>query len=74
LEINIQDARFVLNDRVGHTLDRLMGRAPRAVAIRPLLEVGLEDRLQDELESSLNHPVPDSRDVMSKLHTISSPL
>src|SRR5687767_5027865 len=66
-EINIQDTRFVLNDRLGHALYRIMGGALRAVSIRPLLEIGFKDRLQDELESSLDHTVPNRRDRQDTL-------
>jgi hypothetical protein len=44
-----------------------MGRAPRAVTIRPLVKVGFKDRLQDELESSLDHPVPHRRNRQDAL-------
>jgi hypothetical protein len=35
LEINIKDARFVLHNRLGNPLHRLMSRPIRTVAIRP---------------------------------------
>ena len=44
-----------------------MGGTPRAVGIRPLLEVGFKDWLQDELKRSLDHPVPDGRNRQNAL-------
>src|SRR6266545_2108792 len=42
--------------------DRVLGSAPRSEAIRAGLEVGLEDRLQHQLEGGLHHPVAQRRD------------
>ena len=42
--------------------DRVLGSAPRSEAIRAGLEVGLEDRLQHQLEGGLHDPVAQRRD------------
>src|ERR1700687_2095822 len=36
-----------------------MGRPLRSIAVRPRLEISFEDRLQDELQRTLNHAVAD---------------
>ena len=43
--------------------DRVLGPAPGTEAVRVRREIRLEDRLQHELERSLDHPVPDGRDA-----------
>ena len=57
-QVQVHDARLVPGNRRGDPVDRRMGFALRTVPIRPWLEVGLEDRFQDELDRSLDHPVP----------------
>lgn len=52
-------ARLAFTDRFRHTVHRFMCRPLRPVPERSLLEVSLEDRLQDELERTLDHAVPD---------------
>ncbi len=42
--------------------DRVLGSAPRSEAVRAGLEVGLEDRLQHQLEGGLHDPVAQRRD------------
>src|SRR5262249_9268218 len=59
-QVEIYDACLVPNDRLGHTLDRFMCCLLGTVSKRPRLEVGLKDRLQDELERTLHHPITDS--------------
>ena len=59
LQVQIQDARLVPDDRLGDALNRLMSTASGTVAKRPVLEVGLEDWLHNELQGSLHHAVPD---------------
>src|SRR5271165_7213553 len=44
-------------------LDRIDRAATRAIAIGVVLEVRLEDRLQHDLDGSLNHPIPNRRDA-----------
>jgi hypothetical protein len=58
----------VLNDCLGHSVDRLMSCLLGSVSKRSRLEVGLKDRLQDELERPLHHPIPDSRHGYFELH------
>src|SRR5438876_2946022 len=60
-QIDIYDAYLVLYDCLGHSVDRLMSCLLGSVSKRSRLEVGLKDRLQDELERPLHHPIPDSR-------------
>ena len=57
-QVQVHNARLVPGNRRGDPVDRRMGFALRTVPIRPWLEVGLEDRFQDELDRSLDHPVP----------------
>ena len=44
---------------VGHPLDRGVRGPPRSIPKRPRLEVSLEDRLQNELQRSLDHAIAD---------------
>ena len=60
-QIDIYDACLVLNDCLGHSVERFMSCLLGTVSKRSRLEVGLKDRLQDELERPLHHPIPDSR-------------
>ena len=60
-QVDVDDARLVLNDRSRHTVHRFMGCPLWTVSKRPRLEVRLEDRFQDELERALHHPVADRR-------------
>src|SRR5215469_14123312 len=60
-QIQIDDARLLFDNRLGHPVDRCMGCPVRTVSIRPRLEVRFEDRLQDELQRPLDHTIPDSR-------------
>ena len=45
--------------------DRVLGPAPRPKPVGARLEVGLEDRLQHQLEGGLHDPVADRRDPQS---------
>ncbi|HEX5915194.1 MAG TPA: hypothetical protein VFY54_18920 [Rubrobacter sp.] len=54
LQIDVPHARFALHNRLGDPRHGIVGATARSVAIRPLLEVGFEDRFQDELERSLD--------------------
>src|SRR5262245_9573544 len=60
-QINIYDACLLLNDCLRHAVDRFMSCLLVTIAKRSRLEVGLKDRLQDELDLSLHHPIPDCR-------------
>ncbi len=58
-QVKIDDSGFTLIDRLSHSVYRFMRCPFRPVSIRPRLEVSFEDRFQDELERTLNHPVAD---------------
>src|ERR1051326_3255411 len=60
-QIDIDDSRLALHNRLSHSVHRLMRCPFRSVSIRPRLEISFEDRLQDELECPLNHTIADSR-------------
>jgi len=60
-QIEIYDACLVLNNRLGHAIDRFMRCLLGTVSKRTRLEVGLKDWLQDELERTLHHSVADCR-------------
>src|SRR5215813_14482238 len=62
LQIHVYDTGLVLHNRLRHAQDGVMGRAFWAIAVRTRLEVRFKDRLQDELEGSLNHTITDGRD------------
>lgn len=61
-QIEIDNACLSLNNRRSHPMYRCMRRPLGTIAVRSRLEIRLEDRLQYELERSLNHPVADRRD------------
>src|SRR5215467_4781521 len=52
-EIQIDDSRLLLDNRLGYPVYRLMCCPVRPVSIRPRLEISFEDRLQDELQRPL---------------------
>src|SRR5712692_7834930 len=60
-EINVNYSRLVPHDGFGHPVDRLLGCPLRSIPIRPVVKVGFKDRLQDQLERPLDHPVPNRR-------------
>ena len=49
-QVDVDDARLVLNDRSRHPVYCFMSCPLRSVSERPRLEVRLEDRFQYELE------------------------
>src|SRR5262249_55414451 len=59
--VEVNDARLALEDCFRNTLDRRVRGPLRSVAVRPRLEVGFEDRLQDEVESTRYHAVAKRR-------------
>src|SRR5450759_3688134 len=61
-QINVNDSRLALHNRLSHPVHRLMRCPFRSVSIRSRLKISFEDRLQNELQSALNHTVADSRD------------
>jgi hypothetical protein len=60
-QIDIYDACLVLNDCLGHSVDRLMSCLLGSVSKRSRLNVGFKDRLQAELERPLHHPISSAR-------------
>jgi len=62
-KIKIDDASLAFLDRFFHPVHRFMCRPPRSVPERSRLEVGLEDRFQDEHERTLDHAVADCGDA-----------
>src|SRR5262245_55466531 len=58
-QINVYDACLLLNDGLRHAVDRFMSCLLGTIAKRARLEVGLKDRLQDQLKRPLHHPIPD---------------
>src|SRR5204863_9842954 len=60
-QIDVYDSCLLLNNRAGHTINRVMSCPLGTISKRSRLEVGLEDRLQYELERTLHHPIPDRR-------------
>ena len=58
-QVDVYDACLVLNNCLRHPVDRLMSCPLGTISKRARLEVGLEDRLQYELERTLHHPIPD---------------
>src|SRR5450631_4238102 len=60
-QVNVDDSRLALHNCLCHLVYRLMRCPFRPVSIRPRLEIGFEDRLQDELECPLDHAIADSR-------------
>src|ERR1035438_5898870 len=61
-QINVNDSRLALHNRLCHPVHRLMRCPFRSVSIRPRLKISFEDRLQNELERPLDHTVADGRD------------
>src|SRR6201987_347440 len=60
-EIQVNDARLLFDNRLGHSSYGCMRSPIRAISIRPGLEVSFEDRLQDKLQRALDHAITDSR-------------
>src|ERR1700739_2942199 len=60
-EILSGNSRNTQNNCSGHPLDRFMSCPLGTISKRSRLEVGLEDRLQYELERTLHHAIPDRR-------------
>src|SRR5579872_220913 len=61
-QVDVDNAGLVFDDSLGHPVYRLMGSPLGPVSIRPRLEICLEDRLQDELQRSLDHTITDRGD------------
>src|SRR6266852_2423227 len=58
-QVKIYYSVFSLINRLSHSVDRFLRCPFRSVSIRPRLEIGFEDRFQDELECSLDHAIAD---------------
>ena len=58
-QVKIDDVGFPLINRFSHSVDRFMRCPFRSVSIRLRLEIGFEDRFQNELECSLDHAITD---------------
>ena len=54
-QVDVYDACLVLNNCLRHPVDRFMSCPPGTISKRARLEVGLEDRLQYQLERALHH-------------------
>src|SRR5262252_3854176 len=60
-QIKIDDSSLPFHDRLVHLENRFVRYPLRSVSVRPRLKISFEDRLQNELECSLDHTVPDGR-------------
>src|SRR6516165_8374144 len=58
-QVKVENPRLPLDYCFGHALDCVMCCPLGSISIRPRLEVSLEYRLEDELERTLQHSVPD---------------
>src|ERR1700720_3543652 len=58
-QIEVENPRLLLHDRLCDSLHRFMCRPLRSIPIRPRLKVSLKDGLQNELARSLDHAVAD---------------
>ena len=61
-EIKIDHPRLARHNGLSHPGHRLVRRPLGPIAVRPVAEVRFEDRLHDEFERPLYHPVPNRRD------------
>ncbi len=60
-QVDVYDACLVLNNCLRHPVDRFMSCPPGTISKRARLEVGLEDRLQYQLERALHHVALEAR-------------
>ena len=60
-QVDVYDVCLALKDGSRHAIDRFMSCPLGTISKRARLKVGLEDRLQYELERTLHHPVADRR-------------
>src|SRR2546430_10784466 len=60
-QVHVNDTSLLLDNRLCHSVHRLMSCSFRSVSVRSRLEVRFEDRLQDELERPLDHAVTNRR-------------
>src|SRR5260370_20505311 len=57
-EVDVNDSGFLFDNRLSHSVHRLMCCSLRPVSVRSRLKISFKDRLQDQLECSLAHPIP----------------
>src|SRR3954462_12064671 len=60
-EVDVNDASLLLDNRFSYPVHRFMRCPFRTISVRPRLEIGFEDRLQNELECPLDHSITDCR-------------
>src|SRR3954447_22514964 len=60
-EVDVNDARLLLDNRFSYPVHRFLRCPFRTISVRPRLEIGFEDRLQNELECPLDHSITDCR-------------
>src|SRR3954447_16319085 len=60
-EVDVDDSSLLLDNRFGYPVHRFMRCPFRTISVRPRLEIGFEDRLQNELECPLDHSIKDCR-------------
>jgi site-specific DNA recombinase len=70
LHVTLDHPLVAVVDEVHHLGHRVPGSASRSVGVAGLVLVGLEDRLQHELERHLHHPVPQGGHGGFKLHLL----
>jgi hypothetical protein len=61
-QIKIDHLRLPPEDRLRHPRQRVVRFPLRSIAVRPIVKARFEDRLQDEFERPLDHPIPYGRD------------
>src|SRR5262249_12700704 len=61
-QIDVNRSRLVHHDGLRHALHGGMSGSFRAIAIRPRLKVGFEDRFQDEFHGTLDDAITDCGD------------
>src|SRR6516165_3002666 len=60
-QVKVDDFGLRLHNPLSYAVDRFMGRSLRSISVRSRLKVSFENRLQDELEGSLDHAISDRR-------------
>jgi site-specific DNA recombinase len=58
-QIKVNDAGLLPDNRLSHSVYRLMGRSLRSVSVRSRLKIRFKNQFQDQLECSLHHPITD---------------
>jgi hypothetical protein len=61
-QVQVDHPRPVLHDGLGHPRYRPLRRPLRAIPVRTVVKIRLEDRLHNALERPLNHAIPYGRD------------